>query len=84
MSVIGWLIVGLIEGFIASWVVDDEGPGLVVDLVLGAAGALMGGLMFSSFGASLAVLNLFSLVVAVVGAVVVLIVYHGLVLRRPF
>jgi uncharacterized membrane protein YeaQ/YmgE (transglycosylase-associated protein family) len=76
MSVIGWLVVGLIEGFIASLLAADDGPGFVVDLVLGAAGAVGGGLVYSSFGPSLAGFDLVSIGVALLGAVVVLVIYH--------
>jgi uncharacterized membrane protein YeaQ/YmgE (transglycosylase-associated protein family) len=82
MSLLGWLIVGLIEGFIASRLGDHDRPALFVDLVLGVAGAVVGGLIFASFGASPMALNWFSLVVAVLGAVAVLVVYHVLVARR--
>lgn len=78
MSIIGWLILGLIAGFIASKVVNKSGEGLVLDIVLGVIGAIVGGFLFSFFGASpVTGLNVYSMIVAVVGAVVVLFVYHA-------
>lgn len=82
MYVIGWMVVGLIEGFVAARLAEDEGRGFVVDMVLGAAGAVAGGLMFSSFSAGPIVLSLPSMMVALAGAVVVLAAYHALVSRR--
>ena len=78
MSIIGWLILGLIAGFIASKVVNKSGEGLVLDIVLGVIGAIVGGFLFSVFGASpVTGLNVYSMIVAVIGAVVVLFVYHA-------
>jgi uncharacterized membrane protein YeaQ/YmgE (transglycosylase-associated protein family) len=79
MSIIAWLILGLIAGFIASRIVNKAGEGFVVDIVLGIVGAIVGGFLFSFFGAGgVTGLNLYSLVVAVIGAIVVLVVYHAL------
>ncbi len=84
MSVIAWLILGLIAGFIASRLVNHTGAGLILDLVLGIVGAVVGGWLFAFFGASEATgLNLYSLIVAVVGAIVVLLIYNALTGVRP-
>lgn len=78
MSIIGWLILGLIAGFIASKIVNKSGEGLVLDIVLGIVGALVGGFLFSFFGAApVTGLNIYSMIVAVIGAVVVLFIYHA-------
>ena len=83
MGILSWIILGLIAGFIGSKLVNKTGEGLVLDIVLGVVGAVVGGYLFSLFGATgVTGLNLYSLVVAVVGAVVVLIVYHAIVRRR--
>jgi len=83
MSIIGWIILGLIAGFIASRIVNHRGSGLVMDIVLGVIGALVGGFIFSFFGAAgITGFNIYSMIVAVVGAVVVLWLYHMLVGRR--
>ena len=77
MSIIGWIILGLIAGFIASKIVNKAGEGLVLDIVLGIIGAVVGGFIFNFFGASgVTGLNLYSMVVAIIGAVVVLVIYH--------
>ena len=77
MSIIGWIILGLIAGFIASKIVNKTGLGFFVDLFLGIVGAIVGGVIFSALGArGITGLNLYSMVVAVIGAVVVLVAYH--------
>jgi len=79
MSIFAWIILGLIAGFIGSKIVNKRGEGLVLDLVLGIVGAIAGGWLFNMFGASgVTGLNLYSLLVAVVGAIVVLVVYHAI------
>jgi uncharacterized membrane protein YeaQ/YmgE (transglycosylase-associated protein family) len=79
MSIFAWIILGLIAGFIGSKIVNKRGDGLVLDLVLGIVGSIAGGWLFNMFGASgVTGLNLYSLVVAVVGAVAVLVVYHAI------
>lgn len=79
MSIIGWIILGLISGWIASKIVNNQGSGLIIDIVLGIVGSLVGGWIFSVLGAvPVTGFNLWSLFVSVVGAVVVLVVYHAL------
>jgi len=79
MSIFAWIILGLVAGFIGSKIVNKRGEGLVLDLILGIGGAIAGGWLFNTFGASgVTGLNLYSLMVAVVGAVVVLVVYHAI------
>ena len=83
MSIIGWIVLGLIAGFIASKIVNKEGEGFFLDIVLGIVGALVGGFVFAAFGASgVTGFNAYSLLVAVVGAIVVLVIYHALFGRR--
>jgi uncharacterized membrane protein YeaQ/YmgE (transglycosylase-associated protein family) len=78
MSIIAWIILGLIAGFIASKIVNKQGEGFVLDIVLGIVGALVGGWLFAFFGAGgVTGLNLYSMLVAIVGAIVVLVVYHA-------
>ncbi|HJS90826.1 MAG TPA: GlsB/YeaQ/YmgE family stress response membrane protein [Steroidobacteraceae bacterium] len=79
MSILAWVVLGLISGFIASKIVNKRGEGLLLDIILGIIGALVGGWLFHAFGAAgVSGLNLYSLLVAVVGAVVVLVIYHAL------
>jgi len=83
MSVIGWIILGLIAGFIASKIVNKRGEGIVLDIVLGIVGALVGGFIFSAFGGTgVTGFNLYSMIVSVIGAVVVLLIYHAVTGRR--
>jgi uncharacterized membrane protein YeaQ/YmgE (transglycosylase-associated protein family) len=79
MSILAWIILGLLAGFIGSKLVNKRGEGLFLDIILGIVGAVVGGWLFNKFGAAgVTGLNLYSLLVAVVGAVVVLLVYHAL------
>ena len=85
MSFVAWIVLGLVAGFIGSKLVNRTGEGLIRDVLLGVVGAIIGGYLFNLFGASgVTGLNLYSLLVAVVGAVVFLIVYHTIVRRRRF
>ena len=83
MGIIAWLVLGLIAGFIASKIVNKTGEGLVMDIVLGIVGAVVGGFVFNNFfgAAGVTGFNLYSMFVAVIGAVIVLLIYH-LVYRR--
>jgi uncharacterized membrane protein YeaQ/YmgE (transglycosylase-associated protein family) len=83
MSFLAWIVLGLIAGFIASKIVNKSGDGLVLDIILGVVGAVVGGWLFSVFGmAGVSGLNIYSFVVAVIGAVVVLFVYHAIIGRK--
>ena len=85
MSFVAWIVLGLVAGFIGSKLVNHTGEGLIRDILLGVVGAFIGGYLFTLFGASgVTGLNLYSLLVAVVGAVVFLIVYHAIFRRRRF
>jgi uncharacterized membrane protein YeaQ/YmgE (transglycosylase-associated protein family) len=82
MSIIAWLVLGLIAGFIASKIVNKQGEGMVLDIVLGIVGAVVGGFLFNQFGASgVTGFNIYSMIVAVIGAVVLLVLYHALFRR---
>jgi uncharacterized membrane protein YeaQ/YmgE (transglycosylase-associated protein family) len=83
MSILAWIVLGLIAGFIASKLVNKSGGSLVLDLLLGVVGAFVGGFLFTRFGAAgVTGLNLYSILVAVIGAVVVLFIYHAIAGRR--
>jgi uncharacterized membrane protein YeaQ/YmgE (transglycosylase-associated protein family) len=83
MSLLAWIVLGLIAGFIGSKIVNNTGQGLLVDILLGVVGAVVGGFLFNQFGQpGVSGVNLYSLLVAIVGAVVVLWLYHALVGRR--
>ncbi|MCG7505114.1 GlsB/YeaQ/YmgE family stress response membrane protein [Mesorhizobium retamae] len=83
MGIISWIILGVIAGFIGSKIVNKSGQGFLMDIVLGIVGAIVGGVIFSAFGATgVTGLNIYSLIVAVIGAVVVLWGYHAFSGRR--
>lgn len=83
MSILAWIVLGLIAGFIGSKIVNRRGEGLLLDIILGVVGAVVGGFIFNAFGAAgVTGLNLYSLIVAVIGAVVLLALYHVLFRRR--
>jgi uncharacterized membrane protein YeaQ/YmgE (transglycosylase-associated protein family) len=79
MSIIAWIVLGLIAGFIASKIVNKSGEGVLLDIVLGIVGAVLGGYLFQTFGmAGVTGVNLYSILVAVVGAIVFLVIYHAI------
>ena len=79
MSILAWALLGLIAGFIASKIVGGSGQGILLDIVLGIVGAVLGGYLFSAFGATgVTGFNLYSNLVAVVGAAIVLWIYHAI------
>ncbi|GAB0116930.1 GlsB/YeaQ/YmgE family stress response membrane protein [Acidisoma sp. 7E03] len=85
MSILGWIILGLIAGFVASKIVNRAGEGFFMDIVLGIVGALVGGFIFNAFGAAgITGFNLYSMVVAIIGAIVLLVIYHALFGRRVY
>jgi uncharacterized membrane protein YeaQ/YmgE (transglycosylase-associated protein family) len=87
MSIVGWLAFGLLAGIVANKIVDTEAGGrrggILLDLTLGVIGAIGGGAMFNSFGdVTIGSFNLFSMLIAIIGAVVVLLTYHALFVYR--
>ena len=83
MGIIAWIIVGLIAGFIASKIVNKSGEGFLRDVILGIIGAIVGGWIFTALGANgITGFTLYSIFVAVIGAIIVLVVYHAIFRRR--
>ena len=83
MGIISWIVLGLIAGFIGSKIVNSEGQGFWLNIALGIVGAIVGGFLFDFFGASgVTGLNIYSMIVAIVGAVVVLLIYNAINGRR--
>jgi Predicted membrane protein len=79
MSFLAWIVLGLLAGFIGSKIVNKSGEGVILDILLGILGAVIGGFLFNQFGSpGVTGLNLYSLMVAVVGSVVFLVAYHAL------
>ena len=83
MSIISWIIRGLIAGFVGAKIVNREGQGFWLDIALGIVGALVGGFLFSLFGASgVTGLNIYSMVVAIIGSIAVLLIYNAVMGHR--
>jgi uncharacterized membrane protein YeaQ/YmgE (transglycosylase-associated protein family) len=83
MSILAFIVLGLLAGFISSKLVDHTGQGVIIDMVLGIVGAFVGGFLFNAFGAAgVTGFNVWSLIVATLGAVVVLVIKHALMGRR--
>ena len=82
MSFFAWLIMGLIAGFIASKLVNKHGEGVAMDIVLGIIGAVVGGFIAKLAGfTGVTGFDLYSILVSVVGAVIVLVAYHAVTRR---
>jgi uncharacterized membrane protein YeaQ/YmgE (transglycosylase-associated protein family) len=82
MGIIAWLIMGLIAGFIGSKLVNKQGEGIALDIVLGIVGAVVGGFIANTLGFhGITGFDLYSILISVLGAVVVLIAYHALTRR---
>ena len=78
MSILAWIVLGLIAGFIASKIYVGTGQGILMDIVLGIVGAVVGGYLFDMIGADgITGFNIWSMLVAIVGAVLVLWIYHA-------
>jgi uncharacterized membrane protein YeaQ/YmgE (transglycosylase-associated protein family) len=84
MDILSWIVVGVIAGFLAKAVVPGEGPGGILgDLVVGVVGAILGGWIMNSFGnAGASGINIWSIFVAFLGAVVLLFIMRAVTGRR--
>lgn len=83
MSLLGWIFFGLITGFIASHVVNKRGEGCILNIALGIVGAVVGGFIFNTIGGhGVTGFNLYSMFVAVIGAIIVLLLFHAATGRR--
>jgi uncharacterized membrane protein YeaQ/YmgE (transglycosylase-associated protein family) len=84
MGVVEWLILGLVAGLIASKITGHQGPEIALDVVLGIVGAFIGGALFHLIGGyGVTRFNPWSLLVAAGGAVLVLLAWNSLPIRRP-
>jgi uncharacterized membrane protein YeaQ/YmgE (transglycosylase-associated protein family) len=78
MSILAWITLGLVAGFLTSKIVNNTGEGTVVDILLGMVGAIVGGWLFNVVGAAgVSGLNLYGLLVAILGAGILLLLYHA-------
>ena len=83
MGIISWIVIGLVAGFIASKIVNRSGEGLLRDIILGIVGAFVGGFIFTRMGEpGVTGVNFYSIFVAIVGAIVVLVSYHTIFGQR--
>jgi uncharacterized membrane protein YeaQ/YmgE (transglycosylase-associated protein family) len=83
MTLLGWILFGLLTGFAASRIVNRRGEGCILNVVLGIVGACVGGFIFTSIGGrGITGFNLYSMFVAVIGAIVVLLIYHAVTGRK--
>ena len=83
MSILGWIFFGLVAGWIASKIVNRRGEGCILNIALGIAGAVVGGFLFSLLGENIYWgFNLESMFIAILGAVIVLFLYHAATGRR--
>jgi uncharacterized membrane protein YeaQ/YmgE (transglycosylase-associated protein family) len=79
MSILAWIVLGLIAGFISSLIVNRRGEGMLLDIVLGIVGAVVGGWIMAALGGEgVNGFNLYSVLVAIGGAVVVLVILHAI------
>ena len=78
MSILAWVVLGLVAGFIGNKLINRTGEGVFLDIVLGVVGAVVGGWVFHFYDApGITGVDLHSLLVAVAGSVIVLVVYHA-------
>lgn len=85
VNLLGWLIIGALAGWIASLIVG-RGEGLILNIVVGIIGAFVGGFLYSALtGVDFtAGFNLTTLLVAIVGAVILLAIWGAVRTRRVF
>lgn len=82
MSLLAWIVVGIVAGFIAKSVVPSGPGGIIGDLVVGVVGAIVGGWVFSLFGyGGTSGINIYSIIVAVIGAIIFLAILRAV--SRP-
>ena len=82
MGFISWIIFGLIAGWIGSKIVNKTGSGMLMDIILGVVGAIVGGYLATLVGfGEISGFNIKSLFIAVIGAIIVMLVYRTVVAR---
>ena len=83
MGILSWLLLGLIAGFLASVVMKGGGYGIIGDIIVGIVGAFLGGFLFSLLGGTgVTGFNLWSLLVAFIGACVLIAILRAVSGRR--
>jgi uncharacterized membrane protein YeaQ/YmgE (transglycosylase-associated protein family) len=84
MGIFSWIVLGAIAGWLGSMIVNKQGEGIFLDIMLGIVGALVGGWIFTALGTTgVTGLNIWSVVVSIIGSVVVLLLYHSFSRHQP-
>ncbi len=79
MGILAWIIIGLIAGWLAGLVMKGSGYGVLGDIIIGIIGALIGGFLASVlFGVGISGFNLPSLIIAFLGAVILVAIVRAL------
>lgn len=81
-AIVVWLFIGLVAGFLASQIINKSGEGMVRDIILGLIGSVVGGFIFHLLGIRRDGSIVVTIVVATLGAILVLVVYHKMVHSR--
>lgn len=84
MGLLTWIILGAIAGVVAKWIMPGEDPGgFIVTILLGIAGALIGGFIASAMGlGGVEGLTIGSIIIAILGAILLLFLYRLVTGRR--
>ena len=84
MGIISWIILGLIAGVLAKWIMPGRDPGnIIVTILLGIAGAIVGGFIWNIItGGGVSGINIGSIVLAIIGALILLWLYRMFMSRR--
>ncbi len=83
MGILSWIIVGLIAGWLAGVIMKGGGYGVIGDIILGIIGALVGGFLAGAlFGVPIGGFNITTLVVAIIGAIIVIAIARAVAPRR--
>lgn len=73
MSILAWIVIGGLAGWVASLIMSTENNGIITNVIVGVIGGFIGGFVFSALGgAGVTGFNMWSFMVAVVGAVILL------------
>lgn len=84
MNIGAWILVGLLAGMLARWIVNDDRTGCIYTIVIGVIGALIGGALMNASGKKgVDEFDLRSVLVSALGAVVLLLVLQAIGGRRP-
>ena len=84
MGILSWILLGLIVGALAKWIMPGRDPGgIIVTMLLGMAGALVGGAIASLIGlGNVTGINIGSIIIAVLGAILILVIYRRFAASR--